>query len=138
MTEQIFNLDDPREKRMLLETIRVLAGTFRFSWCRHRKRRSDRQNRYYWPCFVQPFADYMREQDGNYTAEMAHETFKLMFLATTIIDKKTGHRLTHVRSTTELNTLEFNEYLDNVAKLLADDFGFVVADPDLYREKIAA
>ncbi len=135
MTEMIVNLDEPREKQMLLQTIRAMNGRKRFSWCEHRARRSDRQNRYLWPCFVQPFGDYLRGHGNeHFTDEMAHAVLKEMFLKTTVIDAETGQEFTYTRSSTELNTVEFNEYLDKIAAFLVTECGFVVPEPNLYRE----
>ena len=69
---------------------------------------------------------------------MAHEVLKKMFLEESVCDETTGQVYTYIRSTTTLNTKEFNEYLDQVAAMLATDCGFTVADPDIYREKEAA
>lgn len=137
-TEHVVNLSDPKDKRLILESIRALQGPHRISWCKHRPRRSDRQNRYYWPCFVQPFADYLRQSKPLFTDEMAHAVLKEMFLKVTVMDENTGRELEYTRSTTELNTEEFNHYLDEVAKFLAEDCGFVVPEPDQYREPVAA
>lgn len=137
-TEHVVNMDDPKDKQLILTAVRGLRGKKRISWCEHRQRRSDRQNRYYWPCFVQPFGDYLRGQGKpHFTDEMAHAVLKEMFLKVTEVDENTGREFTYTRSTTELNTEEFNHYLDEVAKFLAEDCGFVVADPDQYREQVS-
>lgn len=132
-TEIVLDMSCPAQKRLLLEQIRGLSGMHRITLTAYRPRRSDRQNRYYWPCFVQPFADYLRAQGDAYTDEQAHEIFKSRFLPTTTIDKNTGELLERVRSTTELDTVEFNEYLDRVGVWLAG-FGIIVPEPTLYRE----
>jgi hypothetical protein len=138
-TEMIVNLDHPHEQRNLLNTIRAMRGTIRVSFCQHRPRRSDRQNKFYWPCFVQPFAEFLREQGEILTDEEAHELLKAKFLRRTVVDRRTGQPVgVAIRSTTDLNTAEFNEYLDRCAYWLADMFGIVVPEPDTYRERDAA
>jgi uracil phosphoribosyltransferase len=67
---------------------------------------------------------------------MAHAVLKEMFLKTTVIDQQTGRELTYIRSSTDLNTVEFNEYLDRIAEFLATECGFVVPEPDAYREAV--
>lgn len=132
-------MSDPKDKQLILTAVRNLAGRKRISWCDARPRRSDRQNRYYWPCFVQPFGDYLRGQGNeHFTDEMAHAVLKEMFLKTTVVDSETGRELSFTRSTTELNTGEFNDYLDRVAQFLAEECGFVVPESDTYREQEAA
>ncbi len=137
--EYILDMDNPREKQMALDLLRGLTGIHRLEICKHRPRRSDRQNRYYWPCFVKPFGDYLREHGNkHFNDEMAHEVLKRMFLEASAINDETGEAYTYVRSTTDLNTSEFNEYLDKCASFLAIDCGFIVADPSDYHEGEAA
>jgi hypothetical protein len=139
VTELIVNLSDAREKRNLLDAIRRLEGMQRVTICSHRKRRSDRQNRYYWPCFVQPFAEYLNAQGEAVTDDEAHTLLKQKFLRRSVADPETGEFVGDVlRSTTDLNTAEFNEYLENCAAWLADFFGINVPDPSIYREPTEA
>jgi hypothetical protein len=137
--ELIANMSKPEEKRRVLNLINPLQGPHRIEVVRHRPRRTDRQNRYYWPCFVHPFGEYLREQGStHFTDDMAHEVLKRMFLTVTEIDRATGRTLERTRSSTELTTEEFNVYLEQVAAFLATDCGFAVADPTEYREQEAA
>jgi hypothetical protein len=110
-------------------------GSIRIEIMEHRPRRTDRQNRYYWPCFVQPLAEFLREQGDLTEDEEAHELIKAKFLRKTIVNKKTGEVMEYVGSTTDLTTKEFNEYLNRVAFWLADMFGIVVPDPNVYHER---
>jgi hypothetical protein len=50
------------------------------------------------------------------SAEEAHEFLKAKFLVRRITNHETGEALERVASTTELDTAQFNEYLDNVAR----------------------
>lgn len=132
--ELIVDMSAPREKQMLLQQIRNLEGRHRIDITKHRPRRSDRQNRYYWPCFVTPLADYMRAQ-GEAVSELdAHEILKQRFLRKAIIDHATGEALEFVRSTTALTTVEFNQYLDQCAAFLRE-MGIEVPEPKIYYEE---
>jgi hypothetical protein len=137
-TELILDMSNPREKGLLLESVRKLEGWHRITIVKHRRRRTDRQNRYYWPCFVGPFGDYLRAQGHEFTDEMAHEVFKAMFLQTSVCDANTGQVLTYTRSSADLSTVDFNEYLDKCAAFLASDCGIVVPEPDAYHEPAEA
>lgn len=137
MPEAIIDMSDARERsRLLNQALNPLRGRWRFAWKRYRPRRSDRQNRYYWPCFVQPFAAWMRQQGNDVTDEQAHDILKHRFLRVTIAHDA-GEFGVHeyTRSTTELDTGEFNEYLDRCAAWLAEFCGIVVPSPDEYREQ---
>lgn len=139
--ELIRDMSDPKQRREVLNLLNPLQGLHRIEVVKYRPRRTDRQNRYYWPCFVHPFGEYLREQGNtHFTDDMAHEVLKRMFLTVTEIDKTTGRAMDRTRSTTELTTAEFNEYLEKVAAFLATDCGFAVAEPSEYRveEEVAA
>lgn len=127
----ILDMSSAAEKRPLLDMIRQLSGLHRVEIVRYRERRTDRQNRFYWPAIVQPFADFLREQGEQYTDEMAHELLKFKFLRQTIPDLATGEVIgERVRSTTELTVQEFAEYVDQCVAYLAETFGITVAMPD--------
>lgn len=131
MTEQIINLDNPAEKQMLLKLIRAMTGRKRFTWCESRPRRSDRQNRMYWPCVVQPFGDFLRAQGEPYTDD---HLLKHKFLRQTVINKETGEVIGEVtRSTTELTTTEFYDYVEQCVAWLADMFHIECPSPEPYR-----
>jgi hypothetical protein len=114
----------PAEKQAVLQFVRGLAGPHRVEIVRYRARRTDTQNRYYWPCVVQPFADFLRGQGETITDEQAHDLMKAKFLTVTVTNSGTGEVIgERVRSTTELNVDEFSEYLEKVIAWLADMFG---------------
>jgi hypothetical protein len=114
----------PAEKQTVLQFIRNLSGPHRVEIVRYRARRTDLQNRYYWPCVVQPFADFLRGQGETITDEQAHDLMKAKFLTVTVTNSGTGEVIgDRVRSTTELNVDEFSEYLEKVIAWLADMFG---------------
>lgn len=134
--DMIIDMSNPAEKRSILERVRGLVGMWRIEICKYRKRRTDRQNRYYWPCFVQPFGDYLRGQGHEFTDQMAHAVLKEMFLKRSVMDQNTGELYEYTMSTTELSTVEFNEYLDKCAAFFAMDCGIIVPEPNVYREPL--
>ena len=135
--KNVVDMDDPRIRAAMMNRIKDMRGRWRFDVCRYRPRRSDRQNRYYWPCFVQPFAQYLMEQGHEGVNEdIAHEFLKARYLKRPIVNKATGELMgEYVESTTELDTGEFNEYLDNCAQFLAERCEIVVPDPSDYHER---
>lgn len=133
---RVVDFANPREKSAFIDGARKMDGRWRVEFVRYRPRRSDRQNRYYWPCFVEPFADWLTiEWAAPTSPEQAHEILKARFLKQAITNPDTGEMFELVRSTTELDTGEFNLYLDNVANFLAETCGFQVPEPDTYRER---
>jgi hypothetical protein len=125
---RVIDFNEQKEKSLFIDGIRRLEGRWRVEWVRYRPRRSDRQNRYYWPCFVEPFADYMRVDPDS-----AHLILKAKFLRKEIIDKETGERFVFVLRSSKLSTSDFNEYLDDCAAFLAG-LMIYVPEPNVYHE----
>ena len=135
MIERIINMDDGKMVAAFFNKLRELKGVHRFEVRSHRPRRSDRQNRYYWPCFVHEFGEFLRNQGEELTDDHAHELLKHRFLQRSVTDRKTGELLEYSESTTKLDTKEFNAYLDRCAFWLVDMFDIIVPDPADYYEK---
>ncbi len=104
--------------------------------CDYRERRTDRQNRLYWPSRVKPFAEWLGEQYGTMPDEdRAHQVFKDTFLRVPECNPNTGETMfdlqgnpmMRTRSTTELNTEEFTMYLEQCDQLLEELCGIVPA-----------
>lgn len=113
------------ERHMLYKKLRQLRGVYRVEVCRWRPRRSDRQNRRYWPAMVVPFAEFLREQGQVVTELEAHELIKHKLLRKTWQDPKTGERHDYTQSSTDLNLEEFTAFTQAVECWLSD-FGIVV------------
>ena len=135
MAERVVDMSIPKDAAAFINALRKLRGRYRFDIRKHRARRSDRQNRYYWPCFVHVLGGYLRDQGETTTDNEAHEILKHKFLQMSVMaDHATGEMVEYTRSTTELDTSEFNEYLDRCAHWLSDFFGIIVPEPSEYRE----
>lgn len=129
MKDRIVNLDNEREKNMLLQHVRSLRGMHRVSVKQYRPKRSDRQNRFYHPCIVAPFAEWAREQGNEITDEEAHEFLKAKFLTVEVVDKNGEIIGTTVRSTTSLDVKEFAEYVDKCIRFLNEFCEIQVVEP---------
>lgn len=133
---RVIDFDDPTQRAKVAAGIQKMRGRWRLELTRYRPRRSDRQNRYYWPCFVEPYAALLTDVGGEYVScDEAHEDLKRRFLRRPVIDRNTGEIITEVvGSSAKLNTSEFNEYLDRCADYLAG-IGIIVPEPDTYHER---
>jgi len=89
-----------------------------------RKDRTLPQNRYYWGVVLKHVSDYT-----GYTDEEAHDLFKDTFLTkkTVTIGSKTIER---TPSTTELSTIEFNEFIESVCRYVASEIGLAIPQPN--------
>src|SRR5215469_2602576 len=86
---------------------------------KHRRARSLNQNAYYWAVVIPRLAEHL-----GYDYEEMHEALKWRFLQTHEQDehetKTSWTRLPSVRSTTDLDTAEFTEYIEQVRRLGAE------------------
>ena len=76
------------------------------------KKRTNRQNSFYWGPWLQTFVDWMGEKDKDYL----HKEFKVKFLG---VEKSMcgGELLIEPKSSANLTTEEFSVFLDKVEAL---------------------
>ena len=96
------------------------------------KHRSSPQNKYYWGCCLPLVKDGLidvgyREINSN---EATHDLMKYMFLKKRIVNEETGEVIETIGSTTELTTIEFNDYIDRIAQFTAEMLGVVIPPPN--------
>lgn len=84
-----------------------------------RKPRTNQQNAWYWACVVAIPAEHF-----GYTPEEMHEAFKFLFLK-----KHEEGKPDTVRSTTDLTTKEFSEYVETCREWAAKQ-GLVIPDAE--------
>lgn len=87
---------------------------------KHRKPRSLNQNAYYWSVIVKMVAD-----DAGYAKneqDKAHDGLRLKFL------RVKGDKLDTIKSTTELSTIEAEEYYENIRRWAAEG-GLIIPEP---------
>lgn len=84
-----------------------------------KKPRSLNENNYYWGVVVQMISD-----ETGFTPEEAHEAVKWLFLR-----KQVGNIFT-VKSTAILNTLEFEEYVENVRRWAQNELNLRIPLPN--------
>lgn len=92
---------------------------------RLKKKRSPMQNAYYWAVIVPIFAGYMGYSKSEY--EIVHGILKEMFLRT--IETKNGVEYARVKSTSELSTMEFVEFIQDLQRFGAEQ-GLNIPDPN--------
>ena len=127
MTELLINFNEASDRLTLSSALKRLRGSYRITMVKHRERRSDRQNKRYWPVCVVPFAAFLREQGEQVTDLQAHELIKHRFLRKTWMDPKTGEALDYTQSSAALDLSEFNVFMQDVENWLAE-FGIIVPE----------
>lgn len=86
---------------------------------KEKSKRSNNQNSYYWGVVCKILGDYF-----GYSEDEMHEALKMKFLRTGACDLET------VKSTTKLNTAEFEEFLEKVRRWAAIDYGVNIPLPN--------
>ena len=110
-----------------------------------RPKRSPGQNRAYWGYVIRPIRQALQEAGYQMTDEALHEHFKERFLGVkssySYTDKDTGevHEATQLRSTTDLDSTEFDRYVEAIRNSeMVRELGLYIptpGDPDeVFRE----
>ena len=86
------------------------------------KNRSNEQNSYYWGVVI-----YIISDELGYTSEEAHEAMKFLFLRI-----RNDGKPDTVRSTTELTTVEMEEYIDNIRRWASIEMNIYIPEPNEY------
>lgn len=97
-----------------------------------RNNRSTNQNDYYWLIltdYIQPALYDLGWQEVK-TKEDAHEFCKEMFLKVTEINHQTGEERKRIKSTTELSTVEFGVYLEEIWQWAAAYLSISIPSPN--------
>ena len=94
-----------------------------------KKERSNQQNRHYWGVVIPILMSALKDLGNIYTAEQMHDILKYKFLKS---DKhiKDGEFITEIKSTTELSTTEFMDYIADIQQWSADFFGVEIPNPN--------
>ena len=88
-----------------------------------KKFRSDPQNDYYWRVVVKAFSGVFNKAGLSLTKDQTHDILKTKFL----LVKDPYPR---IKSTTELTTIEFNDYILQLQEWAARDFQCYIPDPN--------
>ena len=132
------NLSDVETKRRLMQKIGGLQGLWDVTLKQRKRTRSLNQNAYYFAALVAPWTEWLREQSGDpsITSEQAHAELKRAVLGTReIVRKDTGEIIELTRTSHNLDTAEFAEFIEGAARFLAEFAGIVVIPSELFFEE---
>ena len=96
-----------------------LTGNIEMTVKKISKTRSLNQNNYYWGVVLKLISDYT-----GHDPEDLHNHFKYHFL------RKEAGNLTTSHSTTELDKIQFGEYLDKIIRFASVRLGVVIPNPE--------
>jgi hypothetical protein len=123
MIDLLINFDNEEDKRKLFGIIKHLKGNHSVGIRKYRAKRSSPQNRYYWGVVLA----YLAEETG-YTKDEVHQLMQRRFLRYTkdVFDGSEEF----VKSTTSLNTIEMQEYIDQISIFAISELGVYIPQPN--------
>jgi hypothetical protein len=124
MIDLLINFDKEDDKRKLFSVLKNLKGSFALSLKKNKPTRSLAQSRYYWGVVLA----YLSEETG-FTKDEAHQLMQRMFLKYAK-DVSDGTSEMFVRSTTSLNTIEMNEYIEQIRIFAVSELGCYIPEPN--------
>lgn len=96
-----------------------------------KKKRSSPQNSYYHGVIVPIVKKALHDAGHEMSSADVHELLKLRFLKEVIlVDEESGEYIERIRSTTELTTWEFQEFMRAIKQWCAEYFHTDIPDPN--------
>lgn len=124
-------------KRMWEAVLSLGEGPFLVIVKRNYGKRSNEQNKYYWGVVIPAFMVAASDSTGEeWAPSQVHETLKAAFLFEEIAHFETGQIIRKVKSTSDLSTVEFNEYIDKCRNFVFEWFGAYVPEPNEDMDKL--
>jgi hypothetical protein len=125
----IVDFSKKSDKERLYETLKGLrAIPYQIELKEYRDNRSNRQNRYYWGVVLKVLSDYT-----GFTQDEMHEELKKRFLSYFKV-LPTGEEVKLTQRTANLNTEEFERYLEKVRMFAAQELDVVIPLPNEFLE----
>ena len=112
-------------KQKLFEYLKTLNSVYKLEIKKDKNNRSGNQNRYYWGVVLKMVSEYT-----GFTIDEAHELFKSKFLSYDKAFKETGEAYTIARHTYDLDTWEFENYLEQIRIFAATEIEIVIPLPN--------
>lgn len=132
LPELIVDMSNAAGRTRFMKRLEMLQGRYVFKIEKWRKKRSNSQNRYYWSQVIACLMAVLEDAWGEAVSpDDAHMFAKTHFLGRTMKNKKTGRVTVLPGSTPKTSTVEFNEYIEKIAKLCAS-CGVIVPLPSEY------
>jgi len=114
-----------KDKKRLFGVLKKLKGRHSLSIEKFRDGRSGNQNRYYWGIIVNGLAS-----EFGYFRDEIHQLLRQKFLGYTRQNPISGKTEQFVRSTTDLNTEEMEEYLESIRVWALTEFSVYLPLPN--------
>ena len=124
-----FIIKDNNDKKLLITHLKSLGDNYVVEVKQNKNTRSMNQNKYYWKCIVQELA-----KELGYTVDEMHDALKIKFSSewSQIEYKDKLIPLHSVKSTTVMNTAEFEQYCESIRIWAITDLSIRLKAPNDY------
>jgi len=121
-----------RNRNLLIDAIQSFEGKeINITIEKAKKQRSNCQNAYYWGIVIVILKSCLKSTGNNLSDNDVHDLLRLKFLKETIsIKEETGEVIERVKSTTELTTTQFMDYIAEIQQFSAEYFDVIIPDPN--------
>lgn len=125
-----FVIKDNNDKKLLITHLKSLGNDYIVEVKQNKNTRSMNQNRYYWKCIVQELA-----RELGYTTDEMHDALKIKFSSewNQVEYKDKLIPLHSVKSTTVMNTREFEVYCESIRIWALTDLSIKLRQPNEYQ-----
>lgn len=125
-----FVIKDNNDKKLLITHLKSLGNDYIVEVKQNKNTRSMNQNRYYWKCIVQELA-----RELGYTTDEMHDALKIKFSSewNQVEYKDKLIPLHSVKSTTVMNTREFEIYCESIRIWALTDLSIKLRQPNEYQ-----
>lgn len=118
------------------EAVRELNGKDVTLTIERSTKRTSQQNRYYWGGVI-PIIQYgMQEVGVKMSHEQVHELLKFKFLIEDVVTDDGEILMQTIGSTTKLNTIKFNEYIESIREWAWKYLSIEVPEPNTQQQLI--
>jgi len=126
-----FIIKDNNDKKLLITHLKSLGDNYVVEVKQNKNTRSMNQNKYYWKCIVQELA-----KELGYTVDEMHDALKIKFSSewSQIEYKDKLIPLHSVKSTTVMNTAEFEQYCESIRIWALTDLSIGLRVPNEYQQ----
>lgn len=126
-----FIIKDNNDKKLLITHLKSLGDNYVVEVKQNKNTRSMNQNKYYWKCIVQELA-----KELGYTVDEMHDALKIKFSSewSQIEYKDKLIPLHSVKSTTVMNTKEFETYCEQIRIWALTDLSIRLRVPNEYQQ----
>lgn len=119
------------DKQNFMKEVALLAGKDVYiSVEKMQRNRSNNQNCYYWGVVIKLCRAGLIDIGYRVSQEQTHDFLKSNFATKEIVNEDSGEILRSVGSTTEMNTMEFSNFIEYIQQWAAEYLGVVIPSPN--------